>query len=323
LLIDNTIFGIFIFILAILQIMMSVVYGVGQMAQERYNVSLPIRLINLILNRFDLRMGLTIYILNAKKGTKLKYVLILLFIAFSAARLSLGNISYLFFLLILCCYNGNIFRIIYKWTLPIIILLIFTPFLVSTLYNIRSQLRGETITQSRAYSTIELIGGKLIGRLSSYSASAYVLQKASAISIVSNKLPEYQLYLEATFMNNPDNLGTGNIILESLGNHTRLYSYMNGTIGLLLASYYNSFSMFFISLSGYIVFIIFPFILASTIKGRRMQVLILLSLIQALVSGDPYALGKVSINIFFYILLFLVINFFKQFAFYRGNYVRA
>jgi hypothetical protein len=291
---------------------MTLVYGVGKMGKEGYsnNVSLVIRVINLIVNRFDVRMGLALYLLNARKGDKLKYILLIFIVILSFARLSLGYIAYLPFLFIVCYYKGRLFKIIKKWVLPIVVLIALTPTLALSLYSIRSELRGSNAVN---YTMGQVVFGRLVGRLSSFSNSARVIELKPKIINLTGYISPWSFLREALFIPLPkQQIGYGNVLTESFGDHTRLWSYMNGMPGALFISYYHSLGALVIHIATQLTLIIMPFFLANLIQSRRINELVFMTMCSSVVAGDAFSFSKISVNILTYLLLFLFINFMAQ-----------
>jgi hypothetical protein len=85
------------------------------------------------------------------------------------------------------------FRFI-KRRLPILVLLlIISPYVVSTLYDIRSLLRGEAEV---ALAASDLIVAKLAGRLSSYSNLVYIIQESTDFESATQSLPAFYYPLQ-------------------------------------------------------------------------------------------------------------------------------
>jgi hypothetical protein len=310
-------FGLFLVFLFIMQIFMALTFGVGQSGKGNYshNVPLGIRLINLFLNRFNANTGMSLYIINSRKKDKIKYILIILSIILGISRFRMGGLVQLGFLFIICRYKGKIFHIIKKWLLPVIVIVFLFPVVVSLLYSFRSQLRGGK-DNGAIYSEAagDIVFGVLTGRLSSYSNTSLIMERKTRITnLVRISLPPWQLLREATLIPQPEQQITyGNVVLESLGNHTRLYSFMAGTPGALLIGYYHSNTAFFINLITFLMLIIMPFYVYSLIRCNKIYALVFFDLCNTLMSGSVYALSKTTVDMLVYILLFLCINLFMH-----------
>jgi uncharacterized membrane protein YqjE len=233
--------GIFLFLLFVTQLFLTLVYGVGKMAlggHYRDRVSIGIRIVSLIVNRFDTRIGLALYLLNVKKGDKLKYILILLLVILSFARSSLGYIAYLPFLIVVCYYNGRLLRIIKKFFLPVIIVIVLAPRLVLYLYNIRSQLRGMDMIND---TMEQVVFGRLVGRISAFSSSSMVIQKRLEIISLADRISPWSFLREALFIPLPKGqLDYGHVLNASFGDFSFSYAIINGVPGSLFISYYHS-----------------------------------------------------------------------------------
>jgi hypothetical protein len=312
-------FGFFLLLILLIQIYMSLVYGVGQMGKERYSAPFSIRVINLIVNRFEVRIGLSIYLLNVKKKDKLKYILIILLVVLSFCRLSLGWIAYLPFLYILCRYNGNIVKFLKKWIIPLALCIVFIPSIVGNLFDIRSRLRGSESAYARMPPE-RIIFGRLVGRMSSFSNSSFIMENEIKMKPLVKNMSPLQYLIEALFIEQPyDQLRYGNVILESAGNHTRTASYMNGLPGTLMISWYNSAAAFFVNVFVLISLIIIPCMLAPLFRCRRMSSLIFLIVCGSLVPGDAFSQSRNLVSLLVYLILFLFINFFIKWIPVRGE----
>jgi hypothetical protein len=305
--------GIFLFFLIIIQIFMTFVYGVGQMGRERNTLPLWIRIINLFINRFDVRLGVSLYILCSEKKDKVKYILILLILVLSIGRLSLSTFAYLPFLFILCHYHGNIIKIVKKWRVLIIVAVIVAPSLVISLYDLRWQLRGSDIRESERSTAVKVIFGRLVGRLSSYSNSSMIIERKTQIMPKVEDLSSWQFLKEALFIQQPEKqLRYSNVVLESFGNNTRLMSYMNGTPGTLYIGYYISPAACLINLSVMLILMSASISLARLFRCKKITGLVFLSICNSLVPGDAYSSAKNVVNLLAYLFLFLCVNFLIQ-----------
>jgi|GEM_PF-3575905 len=159
-------------------------YGVGIMGAEIYRAPAGVQVLIQISNRLDPFYVAVVYILASPRKAKFDLLAIALMIALGLMRSGLGAFIYVA-LALGCKYY---YKISYsKRTLIILftILGLVIPSVTGALYGLRSQLRNEKTAE---LTIVDLLFAKLVGRLSSYSNSAYIIQEDRSLSFSEQQL---------------------------------------------------------------------------------------------------------------------------------------
>jgi len=311
-------FGLFLLLVIVFQIVVTILYGVGVLGQETYEAPIVLKLFIQVFNRFDVIFGVSIYSIIVSNKNKFQYILwILVFI------LSLYRTSFMIFIIIgfmiIFIYFGSISAFLKKHLLITIVFLIVSPIVVSSLYNVRKQLRqnsGKVEIKFENHETntfSKVIFGQLVGRLSSYSNSAIIQERKGKIRQLTSSFSPIQYQKEALsavygkIINEKDILYR-NLLYESEGNHSRTYSAMNGIQGTLLISSYQSYPIFFFNLITILLIVIFTFELVSLFHNKNVYNIIFLFFCFTLMSGNADAYMKNFMSVFLYLILFLFLN---------------
>jgi len=314
-------FGLFLFLVIVFQIVVTQLYGVGKLGQEFYKAPDFIKLIIQILNRFNVVFGISIYSVVVGKKNKFQYLLWLLVISLSILRTSLSIFVIICFIIILI-NQYSIFKFIQKHLVLISILVVLAPVLVGILYNVRNQLRQNkdkieiNIKEGKKNTYSEVIFGKLVGRLSSFSNSAIIQEREGRIKELTYYFPPFQ-YPEEAFSAvygkflNQNNIAYKNLLLESFGIHIRTYTSMNGTQGVLLISHYQSNTIFAINLFTILLIIILSFEFISLFHYEKIKDVVFLFFCFTVFSGGAAEYMEMLMIIMLYTVLFLFLNLLK------------
>jgi hypothetical protein len=311
-------FGWFLLLVILFQIITTKIYGVGKLGQEYYEAPTAIKLLIQIFNRFNAILGVSIYSVAAPKKNKLNYLLwILVFIlSFERASFMVFAITGLMFILL---YFGSIWGFIKKHLILSIVLLFISPIAVTTLYNVRNQIRTGSnnielkIDQDKDNTFSKVIFGRLIGRLSSYSNSVIIHEQKIKIKELTQNFSIWRYPTEAISavygkILNPNEIAYRNLQYESFGYHSRTYSAMNGTLGALLIGYYQSPLVFFINLSTILLIVVLTFELFALFHNRKLFDMIFLFFSLNVLSGNAEEYMATLMVTFLYVIIFLCLN---------------
>lgn len=165
------------FVIIIWFIILTIKYDVGVLGKEIYDAPSGIKFIIQISNRFN-PFYLGVLFIICHRGSRTILVSgIMLLIVLGILRAGLGVFLYIFLALIIRNYNG-IKNYIRRNRLKFLIFIIIFPMLVSELYSLRNHLRKGSEAEV-AFSVVEILTARLMGRLSSVSNSALVFQETS------------------------------------------------------------------------------------------------------------------------------------------------
>lgn len=311
-------FGWFLLLVILFQIITTEIYGVSKLGQEYYEAPAVVKLLIQIFNRFNAILGVSIYSVVAPKKNKFNYLLwILVFIlSFERASFMVFAITGLMFILL---YFGSIWGFIKKRLILSIVLIIISPIAVTTLYNLRNQIRINSnkieleIDQDQNSTFSKVIFGRLTGRLSSYSNSVIIHEQKVKIKELVRYFSILQYPAEAFSavygkVINPKEIAYRNLQYESFGNHSRTYSAMNGTLGALLIGYYQSPLVFLINLSTLLLIVVLTFELFALFHNRKLFDMIFLFFSFNVLSGNAEEYMVTLMVTFLYVVIFLCLN---------------
>ncbi|MDR0604343.1 MAG: oligosaccharide repeat unit polymerase, partial [Bacteroidales bacterium] len=192
--------GIFVLFLVIFQIIVTALFGVGRAGKEIYEAPTGITIFIKIFNRFDPSFGFILYLVLSKKQKAFQLVLLFLMFTLSILRLNFGFLAF-YGLFSLIYFNTKIFIFIKKHFLFFVLMIILFPTIVGIMYNIRQGLRSSTkisnVVNIKEINATGIIFGRLIGRLSSYSNSAVIMERKNTITRLSMDFTPVQYLKEA------------------------------------------------------------------------------------------------------------------------------
>jgi hypothetical protein len=190
------------------------------------------------------------------------------------------------------------------------------PQMVGKLYGLRDILRN-TKTISSMITPTGIIFGKLIGRLSSFSNSAYILENRQTMTNIVSRFSLFQYPQEAldVFHNveKKEKQSYRNIMLDSEGKYYSKirFTLMAGTQGILLLGFYQSPLGFLINLMTLILIINTTFKLVSVLQNDKIKDIVFLYFCFSIISGTAAGWLGVFVYLLLYISLFLLFNFLK------------
>jgi hypothetical protein len=304
-------FSIFLFTIIFLNIIVTLLYGVGIMAAPNYEAPGYIKPFIQILNRFSYTYGSFIYIIAVPKKNKTQIALVILLLFLSYLRAGLGIFLYLAMLFYLKYFN-EVFKIFKKHLLVIILILFTTPFIVTFLYDIRDTLRSNKTEEVNP----DPIFGGLFGRLSSFSDAAFILQEAPYFLIKSQELDPFYFQKQALggvlsqdFMPNerPEKILFW-FFYENLDVNV---AYMAGTQGNLYMSFMKSPSVFLMNCLTIMIFIFSTFYLFSKFKIKYSLELAFMLLLYVVMSGVSNEYAYLLFSVFVYLIVFFLLKLFN------------
>jgi hypothetical protein len=306
--------GIYLFAAYLFSIFVSVRYSVGLFGGDgTYNTPAWLRPFIVFTNRLSPSLGMYIYCLSAPEKNKLKYLFMAFMVILGIARASLSPLFQVLMVYILMKYDGNLFRYIKKRIPLLALLLVLVSFFGYDIYNFRERLRsGSTdgYTATVAASPIRLIFGRIFGRLSSYSASALLLENRRKYEpLTEKKITWYEFPLEVIPIPRSNReFRYGHILVGKTGNSFR----SPGASGVLTIGYYHSVHAFFANIATMIILMTVAFRLSLLFGNKNIQVVFFLLVCGSLVEGNAWALGNAVQYTVMYLLFFLTVDFFSR-----------
>jgi len=311
-------FGQFLFLVVIFQIIVTALFGVGKLGRDIYEAPATIKLFIQIFNRFDVIFGIAIYSVVAEKEQKNKILLWVLIFILSILRASLGVFAIMGFIMIIL-YNDYFIAFVKKHLLFIILIITIAPVFVTILYDIRKQMRQEkekieiSIDEKKEWNFSEVIFGQLVGRLSSYSNSAIIMERKNKMIELTKDFSLMQYPKEAITsvygkIIDRKKISYPNLLYESAGNHTRNYSAMNGTQGAILIGSYKSGKFVFVNIITILLIVVLAFELTSLLHYDKMYEIVFLFFCFSAMSGGAAEYMSKLMFVVLYLLLFLFFN---------------
>ena len=297
------------FFVIIWNIIITLLFGVGIAGSAFYQAPAFITPIIQISNRFNVFLGVYIYILATPKKSKLQVILIILVIFLSYTRASLGVFMFLAFVLLIKYFKEiNLFYSKHKIT--VILLMVLSIPSIKLLFDIRDVVRGQ---ETEEISIGEFIFGKLAGRFSSFSNSAIILENTPYFLLRSSELDDYYFQLQAlsgvlggSFV--PSLLPETILVQLNAPNYTEnTTTYMAGINGDLYISVMKSVQIFLYNLATYIFLIIMVFIVCRRISFAYSNEYAFFLLLYLVTSGVPNELSSCVFSILLFYIVFMIL----------------
>jgi hypothetical protein len=311
--------GWFMFFLLILNIIITIFFGVAKSGREIYIAPLGIKTFIQIIIRFNTSFGVFLYIVTSKKNNKFQILLLLLLFVLNIIRASFGIFFFIGIYLIIQYYE-KIKYFLKKYLFFIIVVIILSPFILKSLYNIREGLR--TDSEIKSFDNVKsttIVFGVLFGRLSSFSNSAIVMERKTTMMRLSKGFTPTQYFRESLtaiyggFVDR-ERILYSNILLESQDVHIRTSSFMLGTQGLYLISIYQSFMVFIVNIMLHILIVLLTFNISMLFDNEKVKVYIFFGFCLTVLSGVGSEYMGCLVTVVLYFFLFLLINFITKYS---------
>lgn len=306
--IDFNLFYYFLLVLLSLNILFTLLFGLGIMTKDAYNAPAQIKWFIQILNRISYIYGTLLYLISSKKNDFKQIQLIILLLILAYLRAGMGVIFYII-MIYSVKYKSEIIISLKKYKSIVLIMLFFIPTSISFLYEIRNSLRDEI-----THEVSNPITGMLFGRLSSFSNTAIIIDNPAYFLVTSKQfnIDFYQKQglggvIGQDFMpvKRPEN-----IMYELFNqNENQNISYMTGVPGILILSFFVSPIMFVINLLTIIFLVRITYFFFKKINLENSTSLAFILLSYVLMSGVSNELFYVAFTGFvYYILILLFFN---------------
>ena len=306
--IDFNLFYYFLILILSLNILFTLLFGLGIMTKDAYNAPAQIKWFIQILNRISYVYGTLLYLISCKKNDLKQIQLIILLLILAYLRAGMGVIFYLI-MIFSVKYKYEIFIILKKYKSLVIVMLFFIPTSISFLYEFRNSLRDES-----NHEISHPITGMLFGRLSSFSNTAIILDNP-AYFLLASKQFNFDFYQKQGLggVIGQDFMPTKrpeNIMYEVFNeNENQNISYMTGIPGILILSFFVSPILFLVNLITIIFLVRITYFFFIKINLENSKSLAFILLCYVLMSGVSNELFYVAFTGFvYYILILLFFN---------------
>lgn len=232
----------------VLHLFVTIFWGVGKVGADAYQAPYFIKFLIQILLRFDPNIWGTFIILVVKRRNRSLILFVSLLLAIIGVFKGTFGFCYSIPLVLFVKYYDAIVAYVRRHLIQFLFFSFLFPFLVGFVYNLRDVIRG-TGEGDTKYDTITLIGGKLIGRLSSYSNSTFLVDRAPYFYSAAQNLPnlffQRQMLTAVTQSFATEDIPEKIIMGDSLKEGTTV---MVGTVGILILSIYKSLNVLLLNI---------------------------------------------------------------------------
>lgn len=225
----------------------------------------------------------------------------ILFLIQSLLAHSLGGCFQLFLILLLRL-GGNLVKIARRYFVFMLIVLLIFPAIVSFAYDFRAELRG---TEMEEETKVDIIIGKLCGRISSFSNNAYILQNSLQVVYDSSNIPFYFYFYDTLrFWGYRHEYGSIGSFVETAIKHSKMENYqtMPGVIGVYAISFIKSPYVFIFNLLYTILLMLIIFSLVKKIFPSASNIAFML-IIGFCTNGD---VSELSNHIYTLIMMWFI-----------------
>ncbi|OUP07945.1 hypothetical protein B5F34_10265 [Mediterranea sp. An20] len=227
----------------------------------------------------------------------------ILFLIQSLLAHSLGGCFQLFLILLLRL-GDNFINIVKRYFVFILIILLTFPAIISFAYDFRAQLRENEMSEE---TKTDIIFGKLCGRISSFSNSAYILQNSLQVAYDSKDIPFFFYFYDTLrFWGYRHEFGSIGSYVETAIKHSKMeYNQtMPGVLGIFAISFIKSPYTFIFNLLYTVFLMLMIFKLVRKIFPNASNIAFLL-IIGFCTSGD---ISELSNSIYTLIIMWFILS---------------
>lgn len=300
-------FSQFLFFLFFWHIVVTLLFNVGKLGSPMYDAPALLTPVIQLFNRFNPNIVGLIFILVSPNRRKI-FIVCCFMILLGVLRAGLGVFVFIG-LSLFVRYNEQMFYFVRRWKILILLMLLFFPSFVDYMYDLRTSLRTENVGEGENLSVINLIGGKLIGRLSSFSNSGIIIQNPVYFIASSQMLDDYYFQKQAL----AGVLGVSYApeerpeihLIKSVEPMAENSSFMTGSQGNLIISLYKSPYIFLMNLFTILVLVCANFHFAIKLGFSQSTEFALINVVYCVMSGVP---NEFTYYLFTTLLLYILFN---------------
>lgn len=302
--------GIFVPLLLVWSIAITLAFGVGVLGQSLYTAPGPLTPVIQVINRINPFYIGVLHVLVAPPRSRSARLTIVLLIVLGISRAGLGVFLYLGLALLLR-HHQAIRGFVSRRKLPLLVVLAIFPFMVSALYDLRGSLRQE-VDSDVVMSVSDIVFARLIGRLSSLSNSALILQRSgyfveNASRLQTSYFPQ-QAFAGIFGVQFLPEVTPERLLVNIDGGELLDVSFMAGTQGNLIVAGIKSPMAFLIVLVSLLVLVCLTFSVAARLGMSLSLEYALILLIYPVISGVGGEYSTVMFSIVVIAALFVAAN---------------
>jgi hypothetical protein len=285
--------------------MVTLLYGVGKMGNPDYQAPFAVKPFIIILNRFPLSYLGLLFILVSNKRRHI-FIITTMMIILGIARAGLG--IFLFLGIVFLLKSSNIILYIKKRFLLFVVIMIIFPMFVTYMYQVRSSMRVEGSTTTGEF----ILTGVLIGRLSSFSNAGFIMQYENSFRTQTSQLDPfyYQKFVMSAVGGESltPKLRPEKMLPEAAGAYMQYGSYMCGTPGNLLFSYYKHPFIALLNFLTMMGIVMCTFKVSRRFKTKYANEIGILFMIYPVLSGVGNEYAFLLFVLFLFLVLILIMN---------------
>jgi hypothetical protein len=308
--VSNAMLGITFFLVTSWFIFLAIKYDVGVMGRGLYKAPELLTPLIQLTNRINpFYLGI-FFIVGYQGSRKIIFFGITLMIILGLLRAGLGVFIYVFLALVIRNHH-QLRRAVRRHCIKIFLFLLMVPFAISQLYSLRSELRGQEDIHA-ALTITQIVGARLVGRLSSISNSVFIIQEHQQFESDAQQLDPWYFQRQAL----APLLGVGiipevipeRLLVNAFGGTFFDVSYMAGVPGNLAMSWFvhpliavaNAISMIFM--------IWLSFFFANKLDIPYRNEVCFMLLLYPLTSGVGNEFSFIAVSMLVFIVLFKLLR---------------
>jgi hypothetical protein len=297
----------------LLQIYVTYQHQVGIAGLPPYEVAGPVKILILLLNRFQPFYIGTLLILLLPRGSRLTWLIVALVVTVGLLRAGLGGFMYVGLVLMLK-HSASLRAFVRRRWITILVAAAVAPLVVASLYQLRSALREDDQLQDLPIMT--LATGLFLGRVSPLTNSMMILENDRYFATATRELDStyfVQQALAGVFGASLAPKVTPQYLLINIdGNDIDRYSYMTGLIGDLAMARHKSWLVALLNLGSVLAMLAATFWLARSWRMENAVPFAFMLLLYPVMSGVA---GEIAAILYFFALMtgtFAVVNLFRR-----------
>jgi hypothetical protein len=288
-------------------ILVTILFGVGKMEADIYDAPSGVKFLIQIMNRISF-LYVALFSILISKGVFYDVLAVLMILIVGYLISGLGSLLYVFCVFIVKYYSYLL--IFYKrFKFIIVVILILFPVIINNLYEFRDTLRN---SESKEISSIDLVFGKLAGRLSSFPNTAVIIQEPISLILVTISLEDYYYQKQAWRAlvggdyreQKPEYLMKG--IFRNGDNGDVNSSFMTSTSGNLIISFIKSPLIFLLNIINVFLFIYIIFKILCWLKFEKSAEYAFIMTIYPVTSGVASEYVLIITTVLFLFLINLI-----------------
>ncbi len=310
--IDVSLLKVIALAILVFHLLVTILWGVGRVGAGAYQAPYFIKLLIQILLRFDPYVWGTFIILVVNRNNRFFILFVSLLLAMIGVFKGTFGFCYSIPLVLFIKYYDIVSSFARRHFIQILFFSFLFPFLVGFVYNLRDVIRGTGDGEAK-YDPITLICGKLVGRLSSFSNSAFLVDRVPYFYSAAQNLPD--LFFQRQMLTAVTQSFATEDIPEKIimgGSPKEGTSVMVGTVGIFILSMYKSLTVLILNIFTIVVVDLLIFRFCCLLKFKLAMEFAFLSVVGPTMSGVASEYFFSLLVLICLVFLILLINSLKK-----------